>query len=846
MAELDPSEWEIVGAAPAASIPTAASEQLNPDEWEIAPINGPSAPAPLPQSVPAAYAQGLWTGTKNLPSAIYHLPGDTLGLAKDTAVGLYNLPASLFDPSQERGAQLEATGRTLGKVSTGTAGALAGGSLGLGTGPFAPLAVPVFAGLGYATGSGLYDYLADEVRSLFDPGFVPKTAIERANEFGQAQAQATEIGAGARAVNAAGARVLGPSTPEAIAAQAGGDLATITGNENLAIPRPVKALSAATTAELTREPSLAAAEATLARRGPADIQKAAADAIAKRADARAKVISAVSPDEGIPPDVLGEDIRTTLSEQYGKTKAATGEEYAATDMEGWVPTHNAIKAVMDDLGKFRKPERFVDSELQGLLDDLKTTPQDPRLGNIQELRSKALEIADSAGRAGLRKKASIANSVADNLRAAVQKAADNGALPPEIAEQWLKANKARAAQGKTYEQGVVRDILRERGYGEFSVPDSVIADKVLSKPENVRQIIEAAGTDATPVLRLRALARAKMESLQGKNLLKWLDSHDSQLKQILSRDQYRALKGAKLDLESEMEKTANATAASKSVSPTAQILKQDANLAKILGEDVEPGMVGRIGRKTGLATGAAIGTGIGALFGQPYVGTVFGAAIPEIISAVKERPINIRRAALFKALQNPEYARKSVKAYNAPALDQALTKLDRSVAIGALDSARRDALTERERRKTIELLPQSYDITEESPVGPQTMNREIMLDAIRQVESHGDVNAVSNKGARGPYQLMPAIAKHYGVDPHNEQQARGAASAYIDDELEALHDPLLAIAAYNAGRPAVLRAIDKAGGSTEYWDIAPYLPHETQDYVSKVVNAMERLQSTMV
>lgn len=115
-----------------------------------------------------------------------------------------------------------------------------------------------------------------------------------------------------------------------------------------------------------------------------------------------------------------------------------------------------------------------------------------------------------------------------------------------------------------------------------------------------------------------------------------------------------------------------------------------------------------------------------------------------------------------------------------------------------------------------------------------------LLDAIKQVESGGGKYLVSPAGARGPYQFMPKTAKAYGVDPTDDDWSddRRGAAALVFDEWTALGTLELALAAYNAGRPNVLKAIKKAG-SKEWGIVSKFLPLETRNYVPKVLREYE-------
>jgi soluble lytic murein transglycosylase-like protein len=99
--------------------------------------------------------------------------------------------------------------------------------------------------------------------------------------------------------------------------------------------------------------------------------------------------------------------------------------------------------------------------------------------------------------------------------------------------------------------------------------------------------------------------------------------------------------------------------------------------------------------------------------------------------------------------------------------------------------------------------------------------------AVIGIESAGQVNAVSNKGACGLMQLMPGTAERFGVsDITNPGENIRGGVAYLDWLIgEFGADPMLVLAGYNAGEGAV----------REYGGVPPY--RETRDYVPKVLAA---------
>ncbi len=112
------------------------------------------------------------------------------------------------------------------------------------------------------------------------------------------------------------------------------------------------------------------------------------------------------------------------------------------------------------------------------------------------------------------------------------------------------------------------------------------------------------------------------------------------------------------------------------------------------------------------------------------------------------------------------------------------------------------------------------------------------------IESALNPNAVSRVGATGLWQFMAATGKRYGLklnsmidERRDPLKASYAAAHYLSDLYGIFEDWNLVIAAYNAGPANIQKAIQRAGGVKDYWQIYPYLPTETRGYVPAFIAA---------
>ena len=112
------------------------------------------------------------------------------------------------------------------------------------------------------------------------------------------------------------------------------------------------------------------------------------------------------------------------------------------------------------------------------------------------------------------------------------------------------------------------------------------------------------------------------------------------------------------------------------------------------------------------------------------------------------------------------------------------------------------------------------------------------------IESALNPKAVSRRGASGLWQFMLTTGRSYGLKTNSLVDERldpikstWAAVHYLKDLNDIYKDWCLTIAAYNCGPGTINRAIKRAGGATDYWEIYPYLPKETRGYVPAFIAA---------
>jgi len=117
-------------------------------------------------------------------------------------------------------------------------------------------------------------------------------------------------------------------------------------------------------------------------------------------------------------------------------------------------------------------------------------------------------------------------------------------------------------------------------------------------------------------------------------------------------------------------------------------------------------------------------------------------------------------------------------------------------------------------------------------------NLPLELKYLAIVESALNPTAISRTGAAGLWQFMLPTGKMFGLDVtsyvderKDPYQSTLAACKYLKYLYNLFGDWQMVLAAYNSGPGTVSKAIRRSGGKTTYWEIRPFLPTETQNYV---------------
>lgn len=196
-------------------------------------------------------------------------------------------------------------------------------------------------------------------------------------------------------------------------------------------------------------------------------------------------------------------------------------------------------------------------------------------------------------------------------------------------------------------------------------------------------------------------------------------------------------------------------------------------------------------------------------------------------------------------LRNNPYVRIGVAAVGGedPALKTATATVSNSETVGGADVVMPKLMETADLSiwKDVE----EYQAVQEQRTFDTEMNT--LGAAMEQIESAGNPNAVSDKGARGLMQLMPGtykdIAKRYGLpeDGIDDPEINRTAGKLYMQELKERYDNDITktVAAYNMGPTALDKVISKYPNTWE-----KHLPKETENHIKKFYRALNKMTAT--
>jgi soluble lytic murein transglycosylase len=217
---------------------------------------------------------------------------------------------------------------------------------------------------------------------------------------------------------------------------------------------------------------------------------------------------------------------------------------------------------------------------------------------------------------------------------------------------------------------------------------------------------------------------------------------------------------------------------------------------------------------------------------------------PALMAVVEKRPAMERARELFLCGMRPEAAAEWRDGYDELTDEQRRQAIPLAASWGWYDQAVATASSQRVFNDYVLLYPQPFDQEVKAAAHLTSLEPELIYGVLRQ-ESLYRNDAVSNAGARGLMQLMPATARRtardwrlprptaVGLFDPSVNISLGAATLrtlldQFDDQL------VVALAGYNAGPKAAARWLPQGPVDADVWiENIPY--EETREYVQRVL-----------
>lgn len=575
------------------------------------------------------------------------------------------------------------------------------------------------------------------------------------------------------------------------------------------------------TAEVSADPGIAALEKAM-QTSDSGVRNASQIQDAARELNRQSVFNSLSPK--ISPEDAGNAIREGITSNYQAQKDLV--DYYGTlarSGETTLPTFGAKMAVSDALDAMTQPGMNAPSkEFLNKIDEFRSLPSETTLPILQNFRSAMGEYAGSAGvgaDATAKRTAKIAASLRESIDSKIDELVGTSGLPTDQVKDLRKMIAERANQGATFETGPVADVLKKKPFNAgFELNASDVGSSLVKAPEDARQAVKALLGQSEGMKALRASLlddvfqkayNPHTNQIVGPTLSRQLRTYSDVLPEVLTKQQVQALEAIAADTQSQSAVAGKAFAASKSNSITSQNITAIEALQNAVKDKAST-----------------------ALKKIPYIGPI-ADTLYSVISNPEARQAAIRQE-LAKVVLEPKYAAELLQ----PVTEKSSVLMELAKNLSAKIPALAGAVTSNDNQVTDLSTNPNADLTIAAqslpsiPSVPSVFSGDLpgvpaenqaALKKLMALESGGKLDARNPKSsAKGAFQLIDATAKSLGVtNPDDLTQAAPAANKLFQENLAALRDPVLAMAAHQSGLPKMLADI-RGAGSTNPMDIINY------------------------
>lgn len=677
------------------------------------------------------------------------------------------------------------------------------------------------------------------------------------------------VKSGAKAIGSTIADLLSPTVREQVAQKAAQDIVTKVSNpaEAIAAIDSAKAADALVpliekkqatylpqyrrTAEITGAPGYAAIEKSVYNTVP-EAKTFIADQDLAREAARQALYKRANPTP-LNASATGESISEALvanNEAIGK-KVSDIAEKAFVGGEGLL-TPRIKAALTSTLNKFTKDgSRTLDSKFLTLVDNFRALPKNVDLQTLQNYRS---SFGDWAGAAsGLnpstvdKQTARIAGSLRDATDNLIKRTVDKGALSESQANAWNKMIETRAEKGTLFENKTTGKMLQKEPFSTkenpvFTLDDSQIFFKAIETKRSAERTVAALKGQTKSIQDLRSgLLTHLYETSTNPNtgvfnaatFKRQLGHLDGIADPILTKPQIKILSKIADDLDSQVTSEGKAYLGSKRISATTEGLSNIDMIQQAAREGVSSAAIKTLGK-------------------VPLIGGVMEAIATRVVDpAARVAMVN---KTLAKFAIDPDFAKTLLqKQFETPKsfweklsseLIGQIPPVGSKVAVSEITRGNKEEAPVKRSEFNAAIKPKDTPVPAPTPIPSQLNNlskeerikktaafvkeQPPLIQAIIMGESSGDPFAQSPTGPRGLMQLNKATGEYYGAkDRLDPRQNVKAGTAFIQDLATKYTDPMIILAAYQAGETVVNKAIKRAGvdkKKADWESIKQYVP----------------------